>query len=115
MEATPFEQEGDEAVATNCTVVATLAPLLGAVTTTPANAELAKVDPRHTRRPYFFIAMQTVLQLDLWRSGGESTTIERILWIPSSSYNEKLCEKQSKVHIFLKFPGRKPEPQAALR
>jgi|GraSoiStandDraft_54_1057290.scaffolds.fasta_scaffold1682343_1 hypothetical protein len=51
---TPFAQLV-VAVATNCTEVATVLLLPGAVTDTPAKADVAKVATRHRRcRGYFF-------------------------------------------------------------
>ena len=53
MAATPFEQSGDCAVATKCTGEFTCAPLLGLVTVTPANADVAKVAKRQTYSLFF--------------------------------------------------------------
>jgi hypothetical protein len=53
MAATPLAQSGDCAVATKCTGDETCAPLLGLVTVTPANADVAKVAKRQTYSFFF--------------------------------------------------------------
>jgi hypothetical protein len=104
MEATPPGQVGDAAVAVNCTVELTVAPLVGAVTTTPASAELAKDATRHTRRQCFLMLMQVDLQLDLWRSGvWSATTVERILWTRDHRNNEKNTLTSTRKYMYLRI------------